>query len=83
MTVNQQFVANQVGNLPEYQNTYGQGSDNTANVTFVGNWGARFDLISPYLVIMQRSCVPGLDVVFLNSRRTLPSILTLMTFQDS
>ncbi|MEM1001965.1 MAG: SusC/RagA family TonB-linked outer membrane protein, partial [Bacteroidota bacterium] len=29
-------------NLPEYQNTYGQGADNTINTTFFGNWGARF-----------------------------------------
>ncbi len=30
-------------NLPDYQNTYGQGSDNTINTTFFGNWGARFN----------------------------------------
>jgi len=33
----------EVANLPEYQNTYGQGADNGINTTFFGNWGARFD----------------------------------------
>jgi TonB-linked SusC/RagA family outer membrane protein len=33
----------EVANLPEYQNTYGQGSDNSINTTFFGNWGARFN----------------------------------------
>ncbi|TBW25875.1 SusC/RagA family TonB-linked outer membrane protein [Gramella sp. KN1008] len=33
----------QIMNLPEYQNEYGQGADQTPNRGFVGNWGARFD----------------------------------------
>jgi TonB-linked SusC/RagA family outer membrane protein len=33
----------EVSNLPDYQNSYGQGSDNNINTTFFGNWGARFD----------------------------------------
>ncbi len=33
----------EVGNLPTYQNTYGQGADNSINTTFFGNWGARFN----------------------------------------
>ena len=33
----------EVSNLPDYQNTYGQGSDNGINTTFFGNWGAKFD----------------------------------------
>jgi TonB-linked SusC/RagA family outer membrane protein len=33
----------EVSNLPDYQNTYGQGADNGINTTFFGNWGARFD----------------------------------------
>ncbi|TWO31646.1 SusC/RagA family TonB-linked outer membrane protein [Seonamhaeicola sediminis] len=32
-----------VANLPEYQNKYGQGSDNDINTTFFGTWGAAFD----------------------------------------
>ncbi len=33
----------EVANLPEYQNTYGQGSDNNINTTFFGTWGAAFN----------------------------------------
>ncbi|AUP80616.1 SusC/RagA family TonB-linked outer membrane protein [Flavivirga eckloniae] len=33
---------NQVANLPEYQNKYGQGSDNRFRGGVVGNWGAAF-----------------------------------------
>ena len=40
---NQSVFVNQIANLPEYQNTYGQGGDNSVNVGFVGNWGGRFD----------------------------------------
>jgi len=32
-----------VSNLPDYQNKYGQGADNTINTTFFGNWGAAFN----------------------------------------
>ena len=39
----------EVINLPDYQNTYGQGSDNNINTTFFGNWGARFnDQVVPH-----------------------------------
>ena len=33
----------EVSNLPEFQNTYGQGADNDINTTFFGNWGAKFN----------------------------------------
>lgn len=33
----------EVANLPDFQNLYGQGADNTLNTTFFGTWGARFD----------------------------------------
>ena len=32
----------EVANLPEFQNQYGQGADNTINTTYFGTWGARF-----------------------------------------
>ncbi len=39
----------EVSNLPDYQNTYGQGADNAINTTFFGNWGARFnDQVVPH-----------------------------------
>ncbi|MFT6971183.1 MAG: TonB-linked SusC/RagA family outer membrane protein [Roseivirga sp.] len=72
MTVNQQFVMNQVGNLPDYQNTYGQGSDNNANVTFVGNWGARFDSNITVPGHYATGRVPGLDVVFPDLQGDVP-----------
>lgn len=33
----------EVANLPDFQNTYGQGADNNIQTTFLGTWGARFD----------------------------------------
>lgn len=33
----------EVSNLPDFQNTYGQGADNQLNTTFFGTWGAKFD----------------------------------------
>jgi len=64
ITFNQQVVMNQVSNLPDFQNTYGQGSDNFPNVTFIGNWGGRFS--DNYTVPGHYATgrVPGLDVVF-------------------
>ncbi len=32
----------EVANLPEFQNKYGQGADNTINTTYYGTWGAAF-----------------------------------------
>ncbi len=43
ITVNQSTFFSQIANLPDYQNTYGQGGDNSINVGFVGTWGGRFD----------------------------------------
>jgi TonB-linked SusC/RagA family outer membrane protein len=43
VTVAQSVYAVNIANLPEYQNTWGQGSDNTPNPGFVGNWGGRLD----------------------------------------
>ncbi|MFC4219214.1 SusC/RagA family TonB-linked outer membrane protein [Flagellimonas marina] len=43
VSVNQSVFVNEIANLPDYQNIYGQGGDNTTNFTFVGNWGGRFD----------------------------------------
>ena len=40
---NQSVFLNEISGLPDYQNTYGQGGDNSINVGFVGNWGGRFD----------------------------------------
>lgn len=33
----------EVSNLPEFQNQYGQGADNTINTTYFGTWGAPFN----------------------------------------
>ena len=43
VTVNATTALLEVSNLPEFQNTYGQGSDNNINTTFFGTWGAAFD----------------------------------------
>jgi TonB-linked SusC/RagA family outer membrane protein len=43
VTVNSSVYQTQISNLADYQNQYGQGSDNTPNAGFVGNWGGRLD----------------------------------------
>ncbi|GAA4278173.1 SusC/RagA family TonB-linked outer membrane protein [Aquimarina mytili] len=43
VTFNQSVFVNEIAGLPDYQNTYGQGANQSANVAFVGNWGDRFD----------------------------------------
>ena len=43
VTVNSSVYQTEISNLAEYQNEYGQGSDNTPNPGFVGNWGGRLD----------------------------------------
>lgn len=43
ISFSQQVFVNQVTGLPDFQNSYGQGSQNTPNTGFVGNWGGRFD----------------------------------------
>ncbi len=43
VTFNQSIFVNEIAGLPDYQNTYGQGANQTENVGFVGNWGNRFD----------------------------------------
>ena len=43
VTLSQSVYTTEISNLPEYQNTYGQGADQELNPGFVGNWGARFD----------------------------------------
>ncbi|RDK89267.1 SusC/RagA family TonB-linked outer membrane protein [Marinirhabdus gelatinilytica] len=43
VSVASSVYAVEIANFADYQNTYGQGSDNTPNPGFVGNWGGRFD----------------------------------------
>jgi TonB-linked SusC/RagA family outer membrane protein len=72
LTFNQQFVINEVSNLPEFQNTYGQGADNSANVTFVGNWGARFDSNIQVPGHYATGAVPGYNVLFPDLQGNVP-----------
>lgn len=43
VTLTQNFTQNTVGNLPEFQNSYGNGADNSTFIGFFGTWGAQFD----------------------------------------
>ncbi|WP_432411614.1 SusC/RagA family TonB-linked outer membrane protein [Rasiella sp. SM2506] len=43
VTLSQSVYITQISNLPEYQNKYGQGSDNLPDPGFVGNWGGLLD----------------------------------------
>lgn len=42
VTYNTSYSTERVSNLPEYQNIYGQGSNQQYNGAFIGNWGAPF-----------------------------------------
>jgi len=42
ITVTQSFFLNQVSNLPEYQDTYGSGFDQSVGLAFFSNWGGAF-----------------------------------------
>lgn len=42
VTLNQNTTFEQVSGLPDYQNVYGQGSNQLYNGGFIGNWGAPF-----------------------------------------
>ncbi len=37
------ILFNRVGNLPDFQNKYGQGADQVINTTYFGTWGAEFN----------------------------------------
>lgn len=43
ISLNNTTYITQISNLPDFQNEYGQGSDQLLNRGFVGNWGSRFD----------------------------------------
>lgn len=43
VSLSQSTYVTEISNLADYQNVYGQGSDNFLNPGFVGNWGSRFD----------------------------------------
>lgn len=42
VSVTQSFFMNQVSNIPEYQNTYGSGFDQSLGFAFFSNWGKAF-----------------------------------------
>lgn len=42
ITYNSSYSFEKVSNIPEYQNLYGQGSNQNYNGGFIGNWGAPF-----------------------------------------
>ncbi len=43
ISVSSTTLFTQIANLPDFQNEYGQGGDQTINTTFFGTWGARFN----------------------------------------
>ena len=54
----------QISNLPEFQNTYGQGADQVFNPGFVGNWGAPFSEIESVVHPYANGRNPGFDEIF-------------------
>ena len=47
ITLTQSLFVNKVANLPEYQNSYGGGFDQSLGFAFFSNWGAKLNL-PPY-----------------------------------
>ena len=43
ISIAQSTFVNTISNLPDYQNTYGQGANNQVNVGYIGNWGDLLD----------------------------------------
>jgi TonB-linked SusC/RagA family outer membrane protein len=63
INVTQSFFMNQVANLPEYQNTYGSGFDQSIGLAFFSNWGGAFknppdSVAHPYSVASLNAAFP-------------------------
>lgn len=63
INVTQSFFLNQVANLPEYQNTYGSGFDQSIGLAFFSNWGGAFknppdSVAHPYSVAALNAAFP-------------------------
>ncbi len=54
----------EISNLPDFQNTYGQGADQVFNPGFVGNWGAPFSEIETVIHPYANGRNPGFDQLF-------------------
>ncbi len=54
----------EIANLPDYQNTYGQGADQTFNPGFVGNWGAAFSDLDTVIHPYANGRNPGFEDLF-------------------
>jgi TonB-linked SusC/RagA family outer membrane protein len=64
VTFNSSMNWEEVSNLPEYQNKYGQGSNQIYNGAFIGNWGAPFpeyvdELNSQFGTTYSKTIVPN------------------------
>ena len=63
VTLSQSYFANQVANLPEYQNTYGSGFDQSVGLAFFSNWGGAFKT-NPADSVAHPYSVPSLNAAF-------------------
>jgi TonB-linked SusC/RagA family outer membrane protein len=65
VSLSQSSYITKISNLADYQNTWGQGSNNGANAGFVGNWGDRLDtgltILHPYSAL--NSQLPSGEIV--------------------
>ena len=64
VTYNSSFQSEQISGIPEYQDVYGQGSNQVYNGGFIGNWGSPFAehvdrLNSAYGTSYSKVIVPG------------------------
>lgn len=64
VTVTQSFFVNQVANLPEYQNTYGSGFDQSVGLAFFSNWGGAFKTGDVKDSVAHPYSVPALNAAF-------------------
>lgn len=62
ISVTQSLFANTVSNLPEFQNTYGGGTNQSVGFAFYSNWGAIFQ--NPPLMLLHPYSRPALALAF-------------------
>jgi len=63
VTLTQTTSINQISNLPDYQNKYGQGAELNYSSNYVGNWGAEFD---PSVMVAHNYDKPHINPYFNN-----------------
>ncbi len=64
VSVSNTTYTTEISNLPDFQNTYGQGADQVFNPGFVGNWGTAFADLETVVHPYANGRNPGFDQLF-------------------